>query len=248
MNVYMSLAGKSAIITGASSGIGKETAITFARAGCDVALCARDEKKLTAVVEEVSDEGQEIYSQVCDVRDEAQIKEFVKNAHENLPTGTIDILVNNAGIGVFNQITKMKINDLDSQLETNVRGAYIMIQEVLPYMEKQKWGIIFNVGSAIGKYGIPSGSAYCATKFALRGISQSVNAEYIGEETPLIRVTTVQPGTTDTPFHDPAAKMNRANLVPAEEIATMMLWAATRSDNCYIPELTMTESRPVFTE
>ncbi|UMB53086.1 3-ketoacyl-ACP reductase [Lutibacter sp. A64] len=186
----MKLNKKKAIITGGSRGLGKATALAFAKEGIDVAITGRNEERLKATVSEIKALGVNATYEVFDISNYEAVKIGIKNIISNL--GTVDILVNNAGIAAFGTL-----NDMDSKLwediiKTNVLGMYYVTKEVLPYLIEKNEGDIINVSSTAGLNGNPTTSAYSASKFAVIGLSQSLMKEVRKNN---IRVNTLTPST-----------------------------------------------------
>jgi 3-oxoacyl-[acyl-carrier protein] reductase len=189
----MKLKSKKAIVTGGSRGLGKATALAFAKEGIDVAITGRNEEKLKETVSEIKALGVNATYEVFDVSNFEAVKVGIKNIIKTL--GTVDILVNNAGIAAFGTL-----NDMDSKLwediiKTNVLGMYYVTKEVLPYLIEKNEGDIINVSSTAGLNGNASTSAYSASKFAVIGLSQSLMKEVRKNN---IRVNTLTPSTIAT--------------------------------------------------
>jgi len=173
------LTGKTAIITGASSGFGKGTALAFAKEGCNLVLTGFNEDKLHTVVLQCKEFGVEIASFAGDIQNEQTAIQTVALAMENF--GQIDILVNNAGIGRTLSIEDTSMQDFDLVMNTNVRGAFAFTKYVVPEMNKKHDGQIIMVSSVTGIKGHPDESAYTCSKFALRGLAQSLDRELLDD-------------------------------------------------------------------
>ena len=189
---------KRIIITGASSGIGKSTALLLAEYGAKLVLVARNRKRL----EDVRNGILKRYSYCstplifpCDVSNHLHVKKMVKTCNNIL--GHIDILINNAGIGVYGEYTAHDINDFKRLMSVNFFGALYCIQEVLPFMLNNGKGQIINVASIAALHGIPYLSAYSASKAALVSVCQCLKAEL---STTQIEIKIIYPGYTNTPF------------------------------------------------
>ena len=181
---------KYAVITGGSRGLGKATAIAFAKEGINVAITGRNEVLLQEVVEEVKSFGVEAIYANFDVTNREDVKAGVSKITATFPK--IDILVNNAGIAKFGTFMDMEEEDWVAILNTNVLGMYYITKEILPLMVAQNEGDIFNVSSTAGLAGNPTTSAYSASKFAVIGMSESLMKEVRKNN---IRVTTLTPST-----------------------------------------------------
>ena len=186
----MELKNKKAIITGGSRGLGKATAIAFAKLGIDVAVTGRNEEKLQETVSELKGLGVNAFYEIFDVGNYEEVKVGIKNIISNL--GTVDILVNNAGIAAFGSFTEMKVSVWENIIQTNVLGMYYVIKEVLPHLIDKNEGDIINVASTAGLNGNANVSAYSASKFAVIGLSESLMKEVRKNN---IRVNTLTPST-----------------------------------------------------
>ena len=186
----MELKNKKAIITGGSRGLGKATAIAFAKLGIDVAITGRNEEKLQGTVSELKALGVNAFYEIFDVGNYEEVKVGIKNIISNL--GTVDILVNNAGIAAFGPFNEMKVSVWEKIIQTNVLGMYYVTKEVLPYLIDKNEGDIINVASTAGLNGNANVSAYSASKFAVIGMSESLMKEVRKNN---IRVNTLTPST-----------------------------------------------------
>ena len=191
----MRLQDRTVIVTGASSGIGRATAIAFAHAGANLVLASRNEAALNDVAAEIAPFVRRVSVIPTDVTRQAAVEAMVEQAASEL--GTIDILVNNAGVGLNALLAEGSMTNIRRLFEVNVFGALHCIQAVVPYMKRQGRGQIINVSSVAGKIATPRNGAYAATKFALTAISDALRLEIADYG---ITVTTVYPGITDTAF------------------------------------------------
>lgn len=173
------LEGKTAIITGASSGFGKGTALAFAKAGCDLVLTGFNVEKLQAAAMECKEFGVKVIYYAGDIQDEQTAIKTVNLAMENF--GQIDILVNNAEIGRTLSIEETSMSDFDLVMNTNVRGAFVFTKHVVPEMKRRHDGQIIMVSSVTGIKGHADESAYTCSKFALRGLAQALDKELLDE-------------------------------------------------------------------
>ncbi len=184
------LKNKKAIITGGGRGLGKATALAFAKEGIDVAITGRNEKVLKETVSEIKALGVNAIYAVFDVGDYEEVKKSIKGIIEEL--GTIDILVNNAGIAAFGSFNDMPVEEWSAIIQTNVMGMYYVTKEVLPHLLAENEGDIINVSSTAGLGGNANVSAYSASKFAVIGMSESLMKEVRKNN---IRVCTLTPST-----------------------------------------------------
>jgi NAD(P)-dependent dehydrogenase (short-subunit alcohol dehydrogenase family) len=219
-----------AIVTGASRGIGLAVSEVLLSRGARVAGLARDEKLLHKVAARL---GKGFLPLPCDVGRLDQVEHAVRFAREDF--GQLDILVNNAGIGRFGAVDNLPKEYWDETIATNLSGTFYCIREVVPVMKAQERGHIVNIASIAGKMGYANASAYNASKFAVRGMSEALGNELA----PLgIKVSAVYPGVTDTDFGlgRPAAGMPR---MQPSEVAQAILHILDRSDGFLISEMVM---------
>jgi 3-oxoacyl-[acyl-carrier protein] reductase len=184
------LKGKKAIITGGGRGLGKATAIAFAKEGINVAITGRNEVVLKETVSELEAFGINAIYSVFDVGNYEDVKRGIKSIVNTLES--VDILVNNAGIAAFGSFNEMEVSQWSQIIQTNVMGMYHVTKEVLPYMISKNEGDIINVSSTAGLNGNANISAYSASKFAVIGMSQSLMKEVRKHN---IRVCTLTPST-----------------------------------------------------
>lgn len=184
---------RTAFITGASRGIGRACALALSEAGCRVALAARNAALLDEVAAEVRAKGREAYAVTIDMTDAASIKEaFAKTAKE---FGPISILVNNAGVTRDGLALRMKKEDWDAVISTNLTGSFLAIQQVLQHMLRDRWGRIINISSVVGEMGNPGQANYVASKAGLIGLTKAI-AQEMGSRS--ITVNAVAPGFIET--------------------------------------------------
>jgi 3-oxoacyl-[acyl-carrier protein] reductase len=187
------MAGRVALVTGASQGIGRACALALAEAGASIALAARNEQKLEEVAKEIQEKGGKAAVFRMDVGNEDEIKNAVKNAIAQL--GKIDILVNNAGVTRDTLLLRMKRADWDAVLQTNLTGAFLCTQAVISSMLKQRWGRIINITSVFGQTGQVGQANYAASKAGLIGFTMSMAREVASRN---ITVNAVAPGYIET--------------------------------------------------
>jgi len=216
----MELKNKKAIVTGGSRGLGKATAIAFAKEGIDVAITGRNEQKLQETVAELKALGVNATYQVFDVGNYEEVKIGIKNIVDTL--GSVDILVNNAGIAAFGTLNAMEVKTWENIIQTNVMGMYYVTKEVLPYLIEKNEGDIFNVASTAGLNGNASTSAYSASKFAVIGLSQSLMKEVRKNN---IRVVTLTPSTiaTDMALDLGITDGNEEKVLQPEDFAELII-------------------------
>ena len=191
----MSLTGHVALVTGASQGIGRTCALRLAKDGATIAAAARSKEKLDELVQEITAAGGKAAAFPLDVADEEQIKATVKAVIAQF--GKIDILVNNAGITRDQLVMRMKRADWDSVIQTNLTSAYLLIQQVITSMLRQKAGRIINITSVFGQMGQAGQANYSASKAGLIGLTMAIARE-VGSRN--ITCNAVAPGFIETPM------------------------------------------------
>ena len=196
---------KVVIITGASSGLGEATARRLAKSGAKLMLAARREDRLKELADDINQSGGTAKYQVTDVTDRSQVEALAKATHQAYDR--IDVLVNNAGLMPLSPLAALKVDEWDKMVDVNIKGVLYGVAAVLPVMKQQKSGHIINLSSVAGHQVFPSGVVYCATKFAVKAISEGIRLEGNGE----IRSTNISPGAvatelTSTISHEESAK------------------------------------------
>nr|ODN93294.1 malonic semialdehyde reductase [Cryptococcus depauperatus CBS 7841] len=240
------LAGKTAIVTGASGGIGAAAALLFARAGCNVILLARRQDALKTVAQQCREEGAEgirVLPKTLDVNDRNAVDALVPSLKKE-GFETFDVLVNNAGgaIGKENVGGEWSLSDIDTMVSTNLISLVQITQLFLIEMKKADSGHIINIGSIAGHEPYVGGAIYCAVKHAVRAFTTSLMKEVVATG---VRVTEVAPGFVETNFavtrfrgDKEAAKRVYEGMQPCnEDIAEEILWCALRPPHVQIVEL-----------
>lgn len=204
------LSGRVALVTGASSGIGRAIAVRLGADRMKVALLARTESALEEIAASVQGAGGEALALPCDLRDADAVAQAVESAATGL--GGLDTLINNAAVGAFWQLDSMDVARFDDVVATNLRGAFACIVAALPYLRASGSARIVNIASRAAQEGYPYLSAYSASKHGLVGLSESVDAELEDEN---IRCHTVIVGSVSTPFHVATIRDGDPQLLPA---------------------------------
>lgn len=225
------LEGKIAIVTGASRGIGRYTALQLAQSGADLIVCARSEAPLKELVVEIEALGRKALAVVVDVVNTEDVKNLIDQALATF--GRIDILVNNAGITRDGLLLRMKDADWDAVLDTNLKSAFLLTRAVARSMSKQRSGRIINISSVVGEMGNPGQANYCASKAGLIGLTKSVARELARRN---VTVNAVTPGFIETDMTDELDEKARTELVAqiplgrlgsAEDIAHAVIYLAS---------------------
>ena len=193
----MDFKNKVVLITGASSGIGKQTAIEFAKLGSNIILVARTKNKLEQVENQLKQFNVTTLVCPCDVSKKEQVENMSKIVLKKF--NSVDILINNAGFAIYGSVFDLSIDEIKSQMETNYFGMIYCTKLFLPLMIKQKSGHIVNVASVAASFGLPGIASYCASKFAMLGFSEGLKHELSGTG---VGLTVVSPIMVKTEFFD----------------------------------------------
>ena len=214
------LKGKTALITGAARGIGRATAIAFAKEGINLGLLGRTSANLEKVTKELEEYGVEVTMAVADVSDNESVIAAVNHIKSEL--GPIDILINNAGIGKFGKFLDLSPEEFKNIIDVNLMGVYYVTRAVLPEMIDRKSGDIINISSTAGQKGGPITSAYSASKFGVLGLTESLMLEVRKHN---IRVSALTPSTvaTDLAFAENLTDGNPDKVMQPEDLAEVMV-------------------------
>ncbi|NJM98542.1 MAG: SDR family oxidoreductase [Phormidesmis sp. RL_2_1] len=239
-----SIAVRTALITGASAGIGEATARAFAQAGFNVVLIARSQAKLTALAQELTALGVDAQACAIDLAEVDQVKPQITRliAH----TGPIDVLVNNAGMGYTAGLGEMPLADWQQVMDLNVTSVFQMVQAVLPSMRARAEGLIINVASIAAQQSFANWGAYGVSKAALVALSGAIAAE---ESAHGIRVVTLSPGAVNTGIWDSDtvnADYDKTAMLSPETVAQTILYTALLPPSAVISHLTLTPSQGAF--
>jgi 3-oxoacyl-[acyl-carrier protein] reductase len=214
----MSFAGRVALVTGASQGIGRACALALSQSGVAVAAAARNQEKLSELVAFIEGTGAQAAAFVMDVAEEEQIKSAVKAVIGHF--GKIDILVNNAGITRDQLIMRLKRADWDAVLNTNLTSAYLCTQQVIGSMLKQRWGRIINITSVFGQTGQAGQANYASSKAGLIGLTMAIARE-VGSRN--ITCNAVAPGFIETAMTSSLGdelKESAVKMIPLARVGT----------------------------
>ena len=229
---------KVVLITGASSGIGDAAARLIAAKGAHVVLGARRTERLEKLVREIQAEGGSASARALDVTDLQSMQAFVTFAKAQ--HGKVDVIINNAGVMHLSPLASLKVNEWNQMLDVNVRGVLHGIAAVLPDMQAQGYGQVINISSIGGLAVSPTAAVYCATKFAVRAISDGLR-----QETDKIRVTVVCPGVVESELADTISddvareemKAFRRVALNADAIARALAYAIEQPDDVDVSEI-----------
>ncbi|MFK7701485.1 SDR family oxidoreductase [Pseudomonas caspiana] len=230
---------KVVVITGASSGIGEATARLLAEKGAHVVLGARRTERLAELCKELIAAGGSAQYQAVDVTDRANVQAFVDYAVNQF--GRVDVIINNAGVMPLSRLDALKVAEWDQMIDVNIRGVLHGIAAGLPLMQKQQSGQFINIAS-IGAYAVsPTAAVYCATKYAVRAISEGLRQETGAD----IRVTVISPGVTESELADSISdESGRAEMrefrkiaIPALAIARAIAYAVEQPADVDVSEL-----------
>lgn len=240
------LAGQTAFVTGASSGLGRATAMALADAGASVALIARSDADLRVVADRIAARGGQALSLACDLADEEALADAVRAAQRNL--GAIRVLVNAGATDAPGPVTEIDVDDWDRVMAVNLRAVFLLSRLTVPGMIDAGQGTIVNVSSVAGKRGWAEASAYCASKFALTGFTQALGAEVRPHG---VRASVIYPGAMATHWgawspEDRAAEQpdsDPADALPPEAVAAFIAWLATAPPELVLDEAIVTPRR-----
>ena len=236
---------RNVFITGASSGIGKATAYSFGKNGDNLVLCARRLERLEEIKKDIEEKyAVKVYIYKLDVTIYENVADTVKEIIKTV--GNIDILVNNAGLALgLDKFQNYSINDMQTMIDTNIKGLLYVTREIIPYMVSKNSGHIINIGSTAGMYAYADGAVYCATKAAVKFLSDGIRIDTIDKN---IKVTTIQPGIVETDFsevrfHGDKAKAEKVykgiKALKSEDIADITVYAANQPEHVQISDITI---------
>lgn len=230
-----------ALVTGATEGIGRATALALGRAGYRVGICSRTTEKVEATLAELRAQGVTAAGAAADVADPDQVRHLVDQVRGTL--GEIDVLVNNAGVLIARPIEELTLEDWDVTMATNLRGLYLTTRLVLPGMRTRRQGTIVNVASLAGRNGFVGGSAYSASKHAVLGFSRSLMLEVRKDN---VRVIAICPGSVATGMlRDQAMlKPDHERILRPDDVAASILHVLTLPTGALVSELDIRPTNP----
>jgi 3-oxoacyl-[acyl-carrier protein] reductase len=235
------LAGKRAIVTGGSKGIGLEIARALLSEGADVVICSRDRKAVENAVTDLarSAKGRKVTGRATDVSSSSQVMQLFQFADKEL--GGLDILVNNAGIGIFRAAGELTVEEWNRVIGTNLSGAFYCSREALERFHTARGGWIINISSLAGKNPFLGGSAYNASKFGLNGFSEATMLDHRYDN---VRVSYIMPGSVETEFAGHDAKQKSDWKIAPEDIAEIVLDILRMPARTLISRVEVRPSRP----
>ena len=242
--------GKVVVITGASSGLGEATAKHLSAEGAIVVLGARRSDRIRSLADELNAKGGKALAVATDVTHHDQVKKLVDAAVDKF--GRIDVMINNAGLMPHSPLERLKIDDWNRTIDVNIKGVLYGIAAALPHMKQQKSGHIINVSSVAGHKVTPNGAVYCATKHAVRVISEGLRQEVKPYN---IRTTIISPGAvatelpdsiTEPDIADGARKFYKEVAIPADSFARTVAFAMSQPDDVDVNEILFRPTRQVL--
>ena len=223
---------ETAVITGASTGIGKSLAWQLADAGYRLVLAARSEDKLQAIAKEIQKKGGESLPVPTDVSQPEQINILKEKA---LDFGNVSVVVNNAGTGKFSNIENVTLADWNRQIDVNLRASFLVSQAFIPHMKQKKKGSLIFINSVAGKKGYAYSAAYVVSKFGLRGLAESLREELREDN---IKVVSIYPGAVDTPFWDDIqSDFMRDEMLNSDALAESIVHTIQATGNFTVEEM-----------
>lgn len=233
--------GKIVVITGASSGLGEATARLLSEQGATVVLGARRDERIQALADELTSDGGKALAVATDVTQRDQVERLVNAAVESY--GRVDVMLNNAGLMPLAPLERLKVDEWDRMIDVNIKGVLYGIAAALPHMQKQKSGHVINVSSVYGHTVGPAAAVYCATKFAVRALSEGLRQEVKPYN---IRTTVISPGAVATELLESISEPDIAEkvrkrvagmAVPAASFARAVAFAISQPEELDINEI-----------
>jgi NAD(P)-dependent dehydrogenase (short-subunit alcohol dehydrogenase family) len=233
------LTGQNAVVTGGTRGIGFAIAEALAGAGASVAICGRSQANVDNAVRQLT-KGKErkVVGKVADVSSSTEVAALFAFVDEHL--GHPDILVNNAGVGIFKSTAHLSVEDWQTTLQTNLSGVFYCCRETLGRVQNRKRGAyVINIGSLAGKNAFAGGAAYNASKFGLKGFSESMMLDHRYDD---VRVSHIMPGSVDTEFSPSSARADWK--IAPEDIAEIVLMLLRMPGRTLVSRIEVRPSKP----
>lgn len=232
---------RTALVTGATEGIGRALSFALGRAGYRVGVCARSEPNVDQLLRDLTAQGIHAAGRACDVSNETMVRALVSHVTEAL--GPVHTLVNNAGVLTARPVMELSLEEWDRMFAVNVRGIFLMCRAVLPGMRERGAGDIVNIASLAGRNGFAGGTGYSATKHAVLGFSKSLMAE---ERKKGIRVLAVCPGSVATTMlaDQPMLPVNADRILQPDDVAQTIVAALSLPGRALVSELDIRPTNP----
>ena len=232
---------RTALVTGATEGIGRATAFALGRAGWQVGVCARTASRVDALLGELATAGIRTAGRAGDVGDERDAPAIVRHVTDAL--GAVDALVNNAGVLIAKPFEELTPADWDRTMATNLRSLFLMTREVLPELRRRRRGTVVNVASLAGRNGFVGGTAYAASKHAVLGFSKSLMLEVRRDN---VRVVAICPGSVGTAMlrDQPLLKADPDKILKPEDVAATILHVLELPERALVSELDIRPTNP----
>jgi 3-oxoacyl-[acyl-carrier protein] reductase len=232
-NMFISLSGSVAVVTGGGRGIGQAIVTRLAEMGATVVLTGRDETRVQQVARDLAGLGHRAEGVGCDVTSRESVEALAERLRKSY--GRVDILVNNAGIGgPSGLLHELPPDDWDAIINTNLRGVYYMLRSVVPLMTASGSGHIINISSLAGKNPLPRGAAYSASKWGLNGLTYGVAEELRAQN---IRVSVICPGSVDTDFSPRRSGKDTQKMLQPDDVAHAVTMLLTQEPQSFISEV-----------
>jgi 3-oxoacyl-[acyl-carrier protein] reductase len=237
MNTF--LAGKNALVTGGTRGIGLAVAEALLGAGANVAICGRSQETVKRAVSQLTNKAKsKVAGKVADVRSNTEVADLFTWIDREL--GDLDIVVNNAGIGVFKSTADLSVEDWQKTVETNLSGVFYCCREALRRLKQRGGGYIINISSLAGKNAFAGGAAYNASKFGLNGFSEAMMLDHRYDK---VRVSYVMPGSVNTEFSSGTAQADWK--IAPEDIGEIVLMLLRMPERTLVSRVEVRPSRPL---
>lgn len=231
---------KIAVITGASSGLGRSISLKLALEGYEVVLASRNKEKLECLEKEISKNGGVSKIIITDISKESDIEKL----YLSIDIDRVDLVVNNAGLGIFNKIQKITSTEWDEQININLRGAFLMTKYISKSMIKRKTGKLVFINSVAGINPYPYSAAYVASKFGLRGLTSSLREELREHN---IKVISIHPGAIDTPFWNKVkVDYSKDDMLSSDDVASSIIHAILAPNNLVQEEIIIRRTKGDF--
>lgn len=232
---FSSIRGKTIAITGASRGIGKETAQLVGTLGVNLVLGSRNVHELKQLASQIEADGTSVLVVELDVTDESSVRNFLDSSISHF--GSVDVLINSAGVGTFTSILDLSTDDFDNMIAVNLKGTFLCCKYFAQHMADRNRGQILNMVSIAGTTTLPGCGGYSASKFGILGFTRVLQAELRQKG---VQVTSVLPGAVDSPFWDKMCeKPDTENMIPLSVIARHILYLLIQPDGAVVDEITI---------